>query len=112
MNMTNKLKKWVSGILITLSLLLVLFCIFHQPVKPTYRLALIKVKGGWGYVIYQKEKAIICQDIVPALSINEPFPTEKSALETAKRVIDKLTKNQLPALSSSEINSILRKTER
>lgn len=72
-----------------------------------------KDTNSWGYKIYENNKLIINQDVVPALNGNLNFKTELSATETAKLVIEKLNKNIFPpSISEEEIRKIIIENEK
>lgn len=63
-------------------------------------------KGGYGYDIILNERVIIKQEIIPSISSNVPFRTEKDAEKTAKLVVEKLKCKQLPFVTQKELDSL------
>ena len=62
-----------------------------------------KVPGGWGYKIYQDTALYISQPFIPVIPGGKPFATEQDALNTGRLVLEKMSKQQLPALDSADL---------
>lgn len=58
---------------------------------------------GWGYEIKHKEKQIIYQPIIPAISQRSAFPTKQAAETTGKLVLNKMIHGEMPTLSIVEL---------
>lgn len=72
-----------------------------------YSYKICRVGNGWGYDILKNSKPFIHQESIPALSGNKPFQTNRSAKITAKLVIKKLEKKEMPSLSRAEVIEII-----
>ncbi len=62
---------------------------------------------GWGYDIFVDSKRMIHQPIIPAISGNNAFKTEKDAQKTGALAAEKIkTTGSLPTLSVKELDSL------
>lgn len=72
------------------------------------KIALVHYKGkGWGYKIYIKERLLIDQDVMPALSGGNAFPCKEAAHKTALLVVSRLHGDDFPTVSFQEVTEIL-----
>lgn len=62
--------------------------------------------GGFGYQIKLNDQVIINQEIIPAISMNASFKTEKDARNTAKLVVQKIKNKKVPSVTVQELDSI------
>ncbi len=62
-----------------------------------------KVSGGWGYKIYSDTTVYIDQPYIPVIPGDKPFPSEEDAKKTAELVMEKLKKQESPALDSADL---------
>ncbi len=74
-----------------------------------YTIKVYQVENGWGYDILLNKKALIHQEIIPAIAGQQAFPNKKSAKAAASLVVEKLEKNKIPGLSAEEVGEILEK---
>ncbi|MFD1292289.1 DUF4907 domain-containing protein [Lutibacter holmesii] len=75
--------------------------------KPVYTIKVFEIEQGYGYSIFEKEKLIIRQQYIPAISNLKHFKSEKDAYTVAKLVIEKLKQHKIPSISIDELkNSI------
>ena len=65
-----------------------------------------KVGDGWGYKIYQDTILYINQPFVPVIPGGKPFATEEQALKAGRLVLERITKQQSPALDSADLINI------
>ncbi|WP_264565551.1 DUF4907 domain-containing protein [Flavobacterium sp. N3904] len=63
----------------------------------------IKIKSGWGYIITNDKKIIIKQNIIPVISQQKSFETEKEALQVGKLVLQKLEANSSPTITKNDL---------
>lgn len=68
-----------------------------------------RVDNGWGYKLVKNSKKIIDQPYMPCIEGNHPFPHEQMALETGELVVEKIKKNEYPAITRNELMVILKK---
>ena len=105
-------KKLVSVSAMILAALVVLFVFIEQNKEMPLQQDRFRVQtfatgdGGWGYSIFDGEKQIIKQDIIPAIRKNVSFQSEKDALQTGLLVIEKLKHNKLPTISREELERL------
>ncbi len=71
--------------------------------KKEYQLQTIKVNNGWGYTITLGDKTIIKQTIIPVISKEKSFETEKDALKLGTLVLDKLNHDLSPSITKKDI---------
>jgi len=62
-----------------------------------------KTNNGWGYTITNNEKIIIKQNIIPVISKNKSFKTEKEALRVGQLVLQKLTDDLSPTVTKKDL---------
>lgn len=67
----------------------------------------MKVEGGYGYVVLHGGDTLIYQPFIPALGGRLPFATKAEALAAGKLVCRKLADGQAPALSREEVEGCL-----
>jgi hypothetical protein len=60
----------------------------------------------WGYLISHYDKPFIKQIYIPAMSGKVFFKTEVSAGKTARLVISKLNKKEIPSVTESELKEL------
>lgn len=105
-------KKLVFVSAMTLAALVVLFVFKEQNKKMPLQQDRFRVQtfetgdGGWGYSIFQGDKQIIKQDIIPAIRKNISFQSENDALQTGLLVIEKMKHNKLPTISREELEGL------
>ncbi len=68
---------------------------------------IFRSEHGWGYDIVCNGQRVIHQPNIPAVSGNRAFPTRQSAVHTAHRVMEKISRGEFPTLSRMEIDSLL-----
>lgn len=66
----------------------------------------VRVDKGWGYELYYRDKIIIHQEIIPAISGTKPFATRKDAMQTGKLVVQKINKGDIPSITRQELDSL------
>ncbi|WP_223709382.1 DUF4907 domain-containing protein [Flavobacterium potami] len=71
--------------------------------KEALTTAAFKTNSGWGYTITYKEKILIKQTIIPVISDNKSFETEKDALKVADFVKQKLKQNLSPTVTKNDL---------
>lgn len=99
----DKMKKII---IIGLLFLVVLSLIkFTLPSKNgiNYSIKTFKIKNGWGYSIFNGEKIIIRQDIVPSVSKKRHFKNEQDALKCGKIMLNKLQEHKIPSVTIKEL---------
>lgn len=65
--------------------------------------ATFKTNSGWGYTIVYKDRVVIKQSIIPAISYTKSFQTEEDALQVANLVKHKLQQNLSPTVTKNEL---------
>jgi len=63
----------------------------------------IRVPGGWGYQLYVDTTLYIDQPFIPVISGHQPFATEEDAKKVAHLVLDRVSKQETPALDSADL---------
>jgi uncharacterized lipoprotein YehR (DUF1307 family) len=71
--------------------------------KETLHVESIKTKSGWGYTISYKDRILIKQTIIPAISDTKSFSSEDDALKVADLVVKKLNKNTSPSVTKNDL---------
>ncbi|MFI5193699.1 MAG: DUF4907 domain-containing protein [Chitinophagales bacterium] len=66
----------------------------------------VQTAGGWGYNIMANDKIYIHQDYIPAAGGKRVFKTKEDAMRVANRVIEKISKNQLPVITLKDLDSL------
>jgi hypothetical protein len=103
-------KKYRIGIITAL-----LFCsavIFfatrtHPPRDRVFLQAVpVKTPFGWGYNIMADDKIYIHQDYMPAVPGKQGFKSSEDALLVGRRVIQKITRNELPAITEKDLQEL------
>lgn len=74
----------------------------------TYSYKIYKVNDGYGYQVLVNDKLLIKQDFVPTLEGFTAFTTKNQAESAAKQVVSKLRNNEIPALTNTEIDKLIR----
>jgi len=103
--MTINIKKeffWAKiqkNLLLALLVLQFIACTKSEPFKTES----FKTAFGWGYTISYKNKIIIKQSIIPAISTSKSFSTEKDALKVGDLVVNKLKKNISPTVTKNDL---------
>lgn len=65
-----------------------------------------KTDNGWGYTITVNNKLFIKQTEIPAIEGNKGFATEEDAAKVAQLVINKIAKNESPAVKKEELQKL------
>ena len=63
----------------------------------------VKTSFGWGYNIMADDKIYIHQDYMPAVPGKQGFKSSADALLVGKRVIQKITRNEIPAITEKDL---------
>jgi hypothetical protein len=61
---------------------------------------------GWGYNIMADNKIFIHQDYIPYVSGKQGFKTREDALLVGNRVIQKISKDELPTINQKDLNDL------
>ncbi|WP_281867394.1 DUF4907 domain-containing protein [Flavobacterium sp. GSB-24] len=87
------------------NLLFIAFLLFFAACakKEVLTSSAFKTNSGWGYTISYKEKILIKQSIIPAISENKSFKTEDDALKVADLVKQKLKENLSPTVTKKDL---------
>lgn len=80
----------------------ILIFIFRQK-ENNLNVAAIKINQGWGYVIKNNDKIIIKQTVIPVISENKSFQTEKEAMAVGQLVVKKLETNLSPTITKKDL---------
>lgn len=72
-------------------------------VNNNFKLESIKTENGWGYVIKKNDKIIIKQSIIPVVSNNRSFESEKDALKVGACALQKLKENKIPSITEKDL---------
>jgi hypothetical protein len=71
----------------------------------SYHLKTYRINNGWGYVIVKKNKVLIKQEIIPAISIKKPFANKKDAEIVGELMISKLKSKKIPSITYNELQT-------
>lgn len=63
-------------------------------------------ENKWSYRILQHDTVFIQQEHIPAIKGYKYFQTKKEASNTAKLVVQKIKKNELPIITLAEVDSM------
>ncbi|MEM0574988.1 DUF4907 domain-containing protein [Flavobacterium polysaccharolyticum] len=87
------------------NILVLVFAFFMYACSPKneYQLHTIRVNNGWGYTIKLGGKTIIKQTIIPVISEEKSFVSEKDALKLGTLVVDKLNHDLSPTVTKKDI---------
>jgi len=66
----------------------------------------VKTAYGWGYNIMADDKIYIRQDYIPAVPGKQGFKSSRDALLVGNRVIQKITRNELPAITEKDLEEL------
>nr|WP_299343771.1 DUF4907 domain-containing protein [Allomuricauda sp.] len=62
---------------------------------------------GWMYSIYERERLLIRQEIVPVLEGKQRIPSKEVAEQLGRIVLEKIRSKQMPIISETEIRTIV-----
>lgn len=102
----NKIQKnflYLSNFFLILFVIGILIIVSCQKEKEI-EVSSLKLNHGWGYTITYKEHIIIKQTIIPAISDNKSFETEKEALAVGQLVAKRLESNLSPTISEKDLH--------
>ncbi|MCF8715289.1 DUF4907 domain-containing protein [Joostella atrarenae] len=100
-----RLNKTQSYLLIT-SCLVLLSLLYSCNKKEPITSEVIEVDGGFGYEVSYKNRVLIKQEYIPAISFRKAFATKEDAAKIAEVVKGKLMKKQKPIINKEEIDSL------
>jgi hypothetical protein len=63
--------------------------------------------NGWGYDILVNDSLFIHQESIPARQGKAGFPVKKQAEQTARLIINKMERGELPAVTTFELEPII-----
>lgn len=111
---TSKKKPLFIGLIVGILLVLTGVLLFSGKGKEsentdtgTLTYTVYPVEEGWGYDIYNEERRVIHQPFIPAISGEQVFPDEETAVKTARLVIQKMITDGSPSLKVEEVTRIL-----
>lgn len=85
----------------------ILFIILTQcQVKSKIDYRVIRVENGWGYELFNEEKIIIHQEIIPVIEGNSPFLSRIDAKKTGKLALYKLSTGNIPVITRRDLDSL------
>jgi hypothetical protein len=102
MRMINR--KILTGL--ALLLMLMVYATTMSERNNSYCVNVFESEGGWGYDILYKNKTIIHQPFIPAVSGQHPFKNKALAKETGRLVVKKIKNKKSPYLSAEEVLAI------
>lgn len=82
------------------------FIFVFRKKEDNFKVESIKIINGWGYTISNNNKLIIKQTIIPVVSQQKSFQTEKEALAVGHLVIHKLESNLSPTITKKDLISL------
>ena len=77
-----------------------------QEKKELLRLAPVHTGASWGYQIFYKDRPLIYQPEIPAVSGHHPFSSKEEAMRVGRLVMRKLQTGASPAVSVRELDSM------
>lgn len=95
----------IAGI-VSVGLWLIPFIRKSNRPKPSITTKIFKGTDGWGYDILVGDSLFIHQEFVPALPGQKGFAEQGQAEKTAALIINKMKENQLPAITTFELEKI------
>ena len=66
----------------------------------------IRVENGWGYELYNGQKVIIHQEIIPVIEGKKPFLSRSDARKTGKLALRKLYSGKIPLITKRDLDSL------
>jgi hypothetical protein len=102
MRMINR--KILTGL--ALLLMLMVYATAMSERNNSYCVNVFESEGGWGYDILYKDKMIIHQPFMPAVSGKHPFKNKALAKETGRIIVKKIINNKSPYVSAEEVLAI------
>lgn len=75
--------------------------------KKTYSAKVFRATHGWGYDILVNDTLFIRQETVPAQQGNSGFPVKNLAEKTARLIINKMERGELPTVTTFEMDQIM-----
>ena len=104
----SKYRKAVIVFLTFVSLGIALFCFMKRGNGESYAsLSLFRSGNGWGYEIRLDDKRIIYQPVIPAIDSACPFPTQESAEQMGKQVLERIRDGKTFSFTREEVERIL-----
>ena len=107
--MTKTSKKWltVTTVLLVAAALFIFVRNWDKHNDQVY----VEVKSvhgplGWGYNILTDGKIYIHQEFIPAIPGKYGFRTEEDALKVGRKVISKLSRNDLPSITIADLKEM------
>lgn len=69
-------------------------------------LSTFKEDGKWGYMIVQRGKIIIRQDVIPAVPGNQYFSSKSQAEKVGSLTLQKIRNGEAPSINIRELDSL------
>lgn len=76
--------------------------------QPVFSYKIFKTTDGWGYDIMVNDTLQIHQESMPVIDHRKSFPKQEQAKQAAMLVIKKLHAGKNPAISSAELDQIVK----
>lgn len=105
----NKQTKYITTLLLALSVVLIYFIIIKTTFNnktDSFITAVYKTNTGYGYSISYNNKLLIKQDYIPAIQNNLSFCNFQDAQRVANLVKEKLSNKENPKISLSELKQL------
>jgi hypothetical protein len=94
----------------TILFILCLFLFVSCNKAESFKVQSLKTNSGWGYTITKDDKIIIKQTVIPVISDNKSFKTEKEALSVGNLVLQKLKDDLSPTVTKKDLFLLAIKT--
>jgi len=85
---------------------ILLLILTHCKVDSSVDYRVIRVEKGWGYELYNGQKIIIHQEIIPVIERNSPFLSRSDARKTGKLALQKLSSGKIPSITKRDLDSL------
>ena len=107
MTIKKKDYQFIAVVVLTALLLVIYFARRNRNTDKVFiESKAIKTNDGWGYNIVVDGKTYIHQEFIPAITEKHGFKTMEDALLVGNRVIEKISNNQLPAITRDDLKEL------
>ena len=104
--MTSNKVRLIKVIFGSLAFFVLTYFVGNKIFKDNIEYNVFRTNAGWGYDILVNKKVFIHQEYVPVIVGNKPFPDKDSAKKTARLIIIKMKKGQIPAITQEDLKKL------
>ncbi|MPQ47351.1 DUF4907 domain-containing protein [Marinifilum sp. N1E240] len=97
--------------IVAIAIIAVLYFLKNEKIEPettkrdpiNWTLETKQIDNGWAYTIYQNGTKTIFQERIPAIPVNTPFESERTAKMVGEKMLEKIKNGKMPSISKSEL---------